>query len=551
MESIGATEPGGPGAIPTDKQEGGFVRKASGLVRAWSPFDAWVYNMFAVNIVVQVALVYVLVPLTYPGASTWVSVLIAGFFTIAEAIVYAFLVTAMPRSGGDYVFQSRILGGATATIFAFTLIALSAAIFMALAGYLGATVIVAPFMTLLGAAYNQHWMLSVGEWFNKPIGIFTMGCICTVWAATVTAIGMRFYALIQRWLFYIGAACLVLLMIAVAVSSTGAFESHLNSLMSNNFGVDNAYQKVIAQGQAPALGFSLSACILGAVVASFSLIYPGWSAQTGGEIKRASNVRSNAYAIVGCAVASAIVMAIMAGLLQWKVGNSFLYSSGSEFYAGTGPLPVAPFFGFLMALVPGSTFFIWVAFIMFNAWFWMWFPNIPLAGSRVIVAMSFDKVLPEWLGRVNPKTHTPINAIIIYSIPMFGLCALYAWVAKFVTFTLGLSVQGMLAIAVTMIAAMVLPYRRPELYKSTSISKYKFLGMPAIVPAAATFFVFAVFALYKYFTDEALGINGTDGLIFVGATYAIALLVYIIARVYRKQKEDLDLAMVYKELPVE
>jgi len=86
------------------------------------------------------------------------------------------------------------------------------------------------------------------------------------------------------------------------------------------------------------------------------------STGVGGEIKRASSVRSNMYAIVGAAVAATVVMALTAALLQSKVGNEFLYSSGSLFYAGTSPLPVAPFFGFLLALVPGSTFFIWVAF---------------------------------------------------------------------------------------------------------------------------------------------------------------------------------------------
>ena len=553
MESIGATgeTPGDAQRIPTAQQEGGFVRKASGLVRAWSPLDAWIYNMFAVNVIVQVALVYVLVPLTYPGASTWVSVLIAGSFCIAEAVVYAFLVTAMPRSGGDYVFQSRILGGAWATIFAFNVIALSAAIFLALAGYLGATLIFSPFLTLLGAAYDQQWMLDLGEWFGKPIGVFVMGCICVVWGAIVTTVGMRFYALIQRSLFVIGAITLAILVVAVLVSSGDAFHNNLNSFMSSEFGVSNAYEKVINQGAPPDLSFSLSACILGAVVASFSLIYPGWSAQTGGEIKRASNVRSNVFAIVGCAVASMLLMMLMAGLLQSKVGNEFLYSSGALFYGDGGPLPVAPFFGFLFALIPGSTFFIWIAFIMFLAWFWMWFPNIPLAGSRVLVAMSFDKVLPEFLGRVNPRTHTPVNAIILYSIPIFGLCALYAFVDKFVTFTLGLAVEGMSAIAITMVAAMVLPYRKRDLYNSTPISKYTFLGLPAIVPAAATFLVFAVFALFKYFTADELGINGTDGLIFVGATYAISISVYVVARIYRKRKENLDLGMVYRELPVE
>jgi APA family basic amino acid/polyamine antiporter len=550
MQAAGSAAAGG---IPTSAEEGGFVRKASGLVRAWSPFDAWVYNVFAVNVIAQVALVYVIIPATYPGARTWVAVLVASVFCVAEALVYALLVSAMPRSGGDYVFQSRILGGAWATIFAFTLIALSAAIFMALAGFLGATVIFGPFLTLLGAAYHVHWMGSVGSWFNTHTGIFVMGCACTLWGAIVTALGMRFYALVQRWFFAVAAGCLLIMFVALLVSSADAFRSHLDSLAANHFGVKHAYETILARAPKHSIGFALGASILAAVPASFTLIYPGWSAQTSGEIKRASNVRSNAYAIVGAAAFSGIVMAVLAALLSARVGERFLYASGSLFYNDPAhyPLPISPFFGFLVALVPGHTFFIWVAFIMFNAWFWMWFPNIPLAGSRVLVAMSFDRVLPEWLGRVNPRTHTPVNAIIVYSIPMIGLCALYAYITTFYKLTLGLAVQGIAAIAITMVAAILLPYKKPSLFETTGVSRYRLFGVPLIVPAAATFLAFSIFTLEQYFRDTKLGINGKTGLIFVGATYAVALLTYVVARVYRKQKEGLDLGMVYRELPIE
>jgi len=81
--------------------EGGFTRKASGLVRSWSPVDAWIYNVIAINIVVNVAIAYAFMAAIYPQASQWLAFLIAGAFCTVEAVVYAFFTTAMPRSGGD------------------------------------------------------------------------------------------------------------------------------------------------------------------------------------------------------------------------------------------------------------------------------------------------------------------------------------------------------------------------------------------------------------------------------------------------------------------
>ena len=47
-------------------------------------------------------------------------VVIGAIFTIFEVIVYASLISAMPRAGGDYVWQSRILNRAIGFILAVT-----------------------------------------------------------------------------------------------------------------------------------------------------------------------------------------------------------------------------------------------------------------------------------------------------------------------------------------------------------------------------------------------------------------------------------------------
>src|SRR5207245_8958171 len=53
--------------------------------------------------------VYITTIILYPGASIWLGIFITGIFTGFLAVVYAGLASAMPRTGGDYVFQSRTL----------------------------------------------------------------------------------------------------------------------------------------------------------------------------------------------------------------------------------------------------------------------------------------------------------------------------------------------------------------------------------------------------------------------------------------------------------
>ena len=91
-----------------------FVRQSSGLVRNVSVTNALFFNVAAF-----VGVGLTLYPIFYSLAGVpvwkhglseyaWASV-IAGLFCILLAFIFASLTSVMPRSGGDYVFSSRIL----------------------------------------------------------------------------------------------------------------------------------------------------------------------------------------------------------------------------------------------------------------------------------------------------------------------------------------------------------------------------------------------------------------------------------------------------------
>jgi amino acid transporter len=540
-------------AAATGVAEGGFVRKASGLVRSWSPFDAWIYNVIAINVVLNVAVSYALIAVTYPQASQVWAFIIAGAFCVFEAIVYAFFTTAMPRSGGDYVFQSRVLGGAWASIFAFSAVTLSQVVWMALAGWFGANLIASPFLILLGAYYDWNWMTRLGTWFQGEWGIFLTGVAVTAWAAFVNIRGMRLYALLQRWFFAIGMVCLLIVLGALIFVDQATFKDNLNSFMATHYHVNNAYDTVIAKASTANTSVTLGATLLAAVIASFALIYPAWGVQQAGEIKRANSLRANMWSILGAEIFSIVVVALTAGLLVDKVGGRFLFAAGDLFYNNpdANPLPVPPFFGFFTALLVSGSFFTWIVFIMFFAWFWMWFTNITLGGTRVMMAMAFDRVLPEKIGAVNRRTHTPINAIVVFSIACIGITAMYAFIHDFFKVTLGLLVLNITGFAGTMVAAALLPWLKKEFYSSTAAARYKVVTIPVMTISALVFLGFAIYVDYQCLFADELGINDKTGLLFVGGVYVFAALVYIVARLYRKYRENLDLDIVYRELPAE
>jgi amino acid transporter len=88
-----------------------FLRNATGLVKGWSGFDAFTYSFMSVNLV-TLGMFYSLAVFAYvPGASPVLSIVLSAIAVTFLAVAYAGLIAAMPRAGGDYVWQTRVLDG--------------------------------------------------------------------------------------------------------------------------------------------------------------------------------------------------------------------------------------------------------------------------------------------------------------------------------------------------------------------------------------------------------------------------------------------------------
>src|SRR6266702_8201122 len=87
-----------------------FVRKATGLVRSAGMTDTVFYNWVAGG-AVGLALVYnVYWALNaFPGVNLTTATLLVVPFAICAVLVFGLRASAMPRSGGDYVFVSRVV----------------------------------------------------------------------------------------------------------------------------------------------------------------------------------------------------------------------------------------------------------------------------------------------------------------------------------------------------------------------------------------------------------------------------------------------------------
>jgi basic amino acid/polyamine antiporter, APA family len=162
-----------------------------------------------------------------------------------------------------------------------------------------------------------------------------------------------------------------------------------------------------------------------------------------------------------------------------------------------------------------------------------------------------DRVLPAWLGKINSKTHAPLNAIILIGIVSLLFGVLYDFLPVFGKMTLSFTILAVIMFAVTCFAAAVWPYVKPEMFNSTVAAKYKVGGVPLITICGFLFLPPAVYITWSALSVPELGMMSVEGWLTNIGLFVFGLIVYFAFKAYRKSKESLDVSMIYNEIPPE
>ena len=118
------------------------------------------------------------------------------------ALAYVWMATAMPRSGGDYVFQSRVFGGAIGFPVVMSGFCIWILQWVALAGWLLATLGVAPLFMGLGVYYKSQSLIDAAVWAQTPRpGHVWISIIGAAAMAILLVTGFKNYVRLQYVMF--------------------------------------------------------------------------------------------------------------------------------------------------------------------------------------------------------------------------------------------------------------------------------------------------------------------------------------------------------------
>src|SRR3989440_5346903 len=211
-----------------------FLRKATGLVKGWSKFDAFLYSFMSVHFVTLGLFFALSVLACVPYGRVLPALLISGVFITFLVITSAGLISVMPRAGGDYVWQSGVLGGGVAFMLAVT-------------GWwfnlwywapVSANILNVELFQPLAAIFKWG---SLSTFLASKNGLFTVCLITVALAGFLVSLGMEGYAKVQRFCFYLGLIGLGVMLLVMIFGSHGGVISGFNREAAKLFGTRPAH----------------------------------------------------------------------------------------------------------------------------------------------------------------------------------------------------------------------------------------------------------------------------------------------------------------------
>jgi amino acid transporter len=494
-----------------------FTRKASGLVRVMSPYSAFVYNILTMGLIFPWT--YLWAPGALPGGKLVWGILLATVIEIPIAFAYVWLSTALPRSGGDYVFQSRVFGGGVAFTVVMSGFVIWILQWVALSGWLVSYLGFAPLFLGLGATMGNATFSSWGAWFTTANGIIVVSIINAFLSLVLLVSGFKNYVRFQHVMWWGTLLAFAVVFFVLFTTSPSTFVERLNDFAVKSGGAPNFYQTAVEAVKGAGINlnppFSLLATLLVAPIAWTSLQWATYSAQQNGEIKDARNFTAQTFIMVGSLIATGLLLALLAVGIERVGGPEFLTVAGAGYWSLIGEANInvgavsfnlwPPIIAVALTASPIVVLIIGIGYILNG---FQIVCNCYIGMTRVMVAMSLDRLLPEWFSKVDEKLHTPVNAHLAYFLASLPVIYAYNKVGGWIGLTLGVTFGCGYVFVVTGLAGALLPYRAKDLYEASPGSHYKLGGVPLITVLGSLGAVLGTLMVLAFLFYPALGVLG-------------------------------------------
>jgi amino acid transporter len=525
-----------------------FTRNATGLVREAGGRDTFIYNLFFGNPWLALVFVFLFVPAFLPGANLVVSTFMCLVLVIPFLLSYAFLAAAIPRSGGEYTYISRIIHPAVAMAANFN-ITFFGIVFVGTAGSWFARWGVAMFVRMIAANTNNTGLLTFADHLVSKGGQFIVGTILIVFFIAIFVRGLGAYLTVQRVSFVLGSIGLLVGAIVLLFSSHGSFVSHFNSYAQSLSGKPDTYGAIMSAAhkagfQASGATFSDSLRAVDWIFLALGYCYA--STYIGGEIKRPA--KSQIRGMLGAAGFISVILIVYFLLMNKVVGMPFLGALGNVTPDQVG-LPDTPTFVELIGTLSTNAL-VWGAIgFCFIFWTFTTMPVNILTSTRNLLAWALDGLAPSKFADVSDRFHSPVFSLIV--IGVLGIGWLWVYIYTSLTSVILLIFANVMTYLTTGLACMLFAKRQPELFEGSPVN-WRWRGVPVttMVGALATITMALMLVIILYDPISGFSFSTPKNLIENLVIFAFGAVFYYAAYLIQKSRRQ-DIELAFKEIPVE
>jgi len=388
-----------------------FSRKASGLTRVVSPWTALAYSFVAPNI--TQASFYLLWSVTlFAGANMPYAILFM-LSLLPFAAIYVYFSASMPRSGGEYIYISRVLTPFLGFLASWTLTIVGLNWQGNNTNYVINWGFGHTFMQM-GLVYKNQAMFNLGTEMARTQGSWL------VWGMGTISLMLSFYVIyrgIKLFMKFVWAA-MILTWLMLAVYAFVMLSVNPKIVAAGMMAMQNiSYQAVL--DQAASLGwqrgfYSLTATVMaGLTYMNLTCLGSTYSANIAGEIKRVD--KAQPLAQYGSIFLFIIYYEIFTLVTYHGVGVDLLQAI-SKLNSQGQDVPIFkafPQIPYLLVYATQNPFLLLIggpfAWGLIN---WVGAMGLAFAPVRNLFAYSFDGMLPPKINEVN-RRGSPVYAVLL------------------------------------------------------------------------------------------------------------------------------------------
>ena len=495
-----------------------FIRESSGLIKQVSFLDVVMLNIG--NMSAGLALFTSITPYVLPGSNLLIATLIAFLLALPQAYVYTYFITKIPRTGGDYVWISRMLNGGIGAIMALTLMIESLAYFALTAFF--ASQAIQLVLSEIGKLNGNYALINIGNVLIQPIPSFILA-----FAAFAIIIGINIAK--AKWGYSL-ITILGLFSLAATIIAIGIILANVSDFVAKTSAMITAMGGKVANYQGPTFSWGATLFML-PFLAMFTFPWMQAGPAVSAEIKGKRALRYNVY--VSLILTFILVLA----------GYGVMYCAGGYNFTTAQYINNGYIYNFWTAAIwlSNSQLLQWLIGLGLIAWEFFILAYGAIVFSRYIFALAFDRVLPSIFAHVTRKGSPIYTHILDLLATGFFLGVIVFLGSQNALALYGAIVLGTLYFLVVGIAGI---------WHSIKTRDIRLL-LASLMTAG-----YFTYLTYISATNPDFGFMQSDGIVnpitltFVVGTLVFSVAVYLAAYFYNKRR-GVDLNLIYKEIPPE